>query len=370
MLKLCEATVGRADATLAFVQMALALLAAGGAFVVIRTHMAARELSEQHDKVMQRAEDIRSRAESLLAELRAAANAAKKDISNLVAKGESSIGELRKSAAELLGTVQAEAEQRLRAAEEMARQSATAQPLAGSLGRQERWALAQVLISTGNLERGAELLRTVAQDDLATNSPDINVLNQLSGILDRLGRYLDAVRYADIAIEQCPGDVGAWFNRAVIEIHLGGASPDVTGKRRHWQAPLMAFDEARRQHAAGNRMTAADYGKMWLFAGETAEYLGELGSTPEGGSDWLQKAAAWYNEGYVWLLDAQRQVTEDTTALISFWLNNAHERTLKIHHLDRQSDAGLGRKDIALLGNDLPFWRKEDEQGFASSWQS
>ena len=222
-----------------------------------------------------------------------------------------------------------------------------------------------MLINTGNREEGAELLKGVADDDHETGSADINVLNQLSGILDQLGRYKDAVKYADLAITGFTDDVGARFNKAVIEIHRGGIAAEERDKRGHWREALKSFDEARRLHKAGTRMTDADHGKMWVFAGETAQYVAELGPTPEGRSDWLQKAAGWYNEGYIWLLEADRRVTEGTAALVSFWLSNAHERTLKIHSLDRQADEeGIRRKDIAQIDNDIPFWREEDEAEF------
>ncbi len=247
-----------------------------------------------------------------------------------------------------------------RAAQEIARPEGAGRP-----DRQHLWSQAQAHIATGNRGQGVELLEQVAELDLRANAPDVNVLNQLSGLRDQLGQYEDAVQWADIAIAMLPKDVGARFNKAVIEIHRGGSASEERGKRSHWRAALTSFDQARRLHEAGTLMDDVDYGKMWLFAGETAQYVAELGPPPEARTDWLQKAAAWYNEGYVWLLSAQSRATEDTAALVGFWLNNAHERTFRIHHVERQADsAGLQRKDVARLDNDIPFWRKEDEADF------
>ena len=245
-------------------------------------------------------------------------------------------------------------------AEETARQEGEGLP-----DREQLWTRAQVLVTSGHREQGAELLEQVVGLDLTAGTLDANVLNQLSGLLDQLGQYERAIKYADLAVARFRNDVGARFNKAVIEIHRGGSASDERGKRRHWRGALKSFDVARRLHKAGTRMNDADHGKMWLFAGETAQYIAELGPTPECRSDWLQKAAAWYNEGYIWLLEAQRRVTEATAALVGFWLNNAHERTLKVHSLDRQADAeGLRRDDIARLDSDIPFWREGDEAEF------
>ena len=214
-------------------------------------------------------------------------------------------------------------------------------------------------------KRVADELESLVEYDLSVHSPDINILNQLSGLLDRLGRYEDAVRYADIAIKWVRNDVGAWFNKAVIEIHIGGSAPEEIGKRRHWRESLRSFGEAKRLHDAGTRMNDVDYGKMWLFAGETAQYVAELEPTPEGRSDCLQKAAAWYDDGYVCLLQSLERATEHTRPAIEFWASNAKERSIKLHRLDRQAAAeGPQRNDIARRDNDIPFWREKDEQEF------
>jgi len=208
--------------------------------------------------------------------------------------------------------------------------------------------------------RTADTLELMARARWVISEPDINLLNRLSGLLDQLGRYEDAARYAAVAIAEFPDDVGARFNKAVIEIHRGGSAGDVNGRRSHWREALRSFDETRRLHAAGTRLDDVNYGKMWLFAGETAQYIGQLGL--EHLSDWRQKAAASYNDGYKWLIEARGRATKLTLPAIDFWAGNGKERFIKLTQLDKEAAAkGPERQDIARLDNTNRFWRDEDE---------
>jgi tetratricopeptide (TPR) repeat protein len=351
LIRYCEALVARADATVSTAQLLLALIAVGGTVVVIRSSVTVRELREEHQAALERVERLRKDAEE---RLESVLEQGEQRLQHVIEQAETRLRDLAAAKSEFDMLIASAAQPRETQEED----------------RERSRLLSQVAEMMGERANAARLLEQVADIDRKAGKPDIVVLTRLSGLLDGLGQYDRADQYAKAALAVNGDDVGANFNRSVIQIHMGTKAEDPDEKKAYWTRAVDTFEKLRQLDETSGRklLNDIDRGKLWLFAGEIAENMATLseGDAP-GKTNWQQHAFVWYREGKIYLQGLALDSLHPGGAAAASWEGNALDRMSKLHRKVPEALVvhALIRSDIARMDNELPFTPVSHEQ----TWQ-
>jgi tetratricopeptide (TPR) repeat protein len=345
--------MARADAALTTAQLLLAIIAIGAGAFALRQHYALRDLKRDADATIMRVDKLREEAEARFS----TALAAEDKVQTMISNGENA-----------LRAIETRAEDRLREMEHAQENvqafltSVTKSPML-ELDPDLTALLGQLAVSMGKFDMGAQLMER-AVNAMPEDERDPNRLSQLAGILDHIGKYEDAIRYADAALAKDPNHIAAHVNRGLAQLHSADdRSKTEEEGRRLLESALGSFEAARQLHFGpdGLQPPAYEAGKLFFFAAEAADKLGILDE--EHRHELCLRAAAWYTDVSMWMARRADQTEQEWRRDCQYWVGHAQLRLRHLLHQFPTLPRELAdRPDIPRGNNGMPLWPMEERR--------